>query len=287
VARIGLLLVVAALLAGCGSDEREAGPFAYDEDQPLAVEQVSESEPQGRVVVRDLSYASGDDRVEALLVSPAVKGEARPAVVFLHGAGGDRTEQAVSAVKLAKRGITALTLTVPSRTKTQPAGLTTEEALRWERDKIVDDVIAVRRALDVLGDDDAVDDERLGLVGWSMGARLATIVADVDDRVRATVLESAGAVPVSEYVDAAPFELRDDVQEVLPAIDPLSHVASVRAPLLVQAGRQDEVVPERALQHVAEAAPEGTEVRWYSAGHALDARAERERLDWIARQLER
>ena len=37
-----------------------------------------------------------------------------------------------------------------------------------------------------------------------MGGRLASLVAGVDDRVRATVLMSVGAAPVSEYVDAAP-----------------------------------------------------------------------------------
>jgi predicted esterase len=97
---------------------------------------------------------------------------------------------------------------------------------------------------------------------------------------------SAGAVPVSEYVAEAPDDFRDDVREALTPIDPLAHVRGIRGALFVQAGRSDSIVPERALRSVADAAPEGTRVTWYEAGHALDERAERDRIDWLAEQLE-
>jgi dienelactone hydrolase len=284
---VALLATVAALLAGCGGSTTDAADtFAYDEHQPLALEQGARIPATRRGVVREVSYASGNDRVEAFLVSPEASTGEHPAVVLLHGAGGDRTEQLAAAGKLAERGMIALTLTAPSRTKTRSAALPPEEALRWERDVVVADVVAVRRAFDVLAADEHVDDDRIGLVGWSMGARLATIVADVDDRVRATVLMSAGAAPVSEYVAEAPEEFRDDVREALTPIDPLAHVRSIRGALFVQAGRSDSIVPERALRSVADAAPEGTRVTWYEAGHALDEQAERDRIEWLADQLE-
>jgi dienelactone hydrolase len=284
---VALLAIVAALLAGCGASTTDfADTFAYDENQPLALEQGARTPATRRVVVRELSYASGSDRVEAFLVSPKASTGQHPAVVLLHGAGGDRTEQLASAAKLAERGMVALTLTAPSQGKTRSAALTPEEALQWERDVVAADVVAVRRAFDVLAADEHVDGDRIGLVGWSAGARLATIVADVDDRVRATVLMSAGAVPVSEYVDEAPAEFRDAVREALTPIDPLAHVRGIRGALFVQAGRSDSIVPERALRGVADAAPQGTRVTWYEAGHALDEQAERDRIDWLADHLE-
>ena len=151
---------------------------------------------------------------------------------------------------------------------------------------MIGDITAARRAFDLLDGDDRVDADRLGLVGWSMGARLATIVADVEPRDKATVLMSGGAVPVSEYVDAAPDDLQDDVQAVLPAIDPLTHVRTVHGALFVQAARSDSIVPQRALRAVAEAAPEGSRVTWYDADHDLNAAAERDRIRWLVDQLD-
>ena len=40
---------------------------------------------------------------------------------------------------------------------------------------------------------------------------------------------SVGALPVAEYVDAAPAELRDVVREVLEPIDPLSRLGDAQA----------------------------------------------------------
>ena len=111
------------------------------------------------------------------------------------------------------------------------------------------------------------------------------LVAGADDRVRASALMSAGAAPVSEYVAAAPDDLRDDVQEVLTPIDPLSRIGEAKGEILVQAGRSDSVVPRAALQALADAAPRGTLLRWYDAEHDLNERARRDQLDWLAARL--
>jgi hypothetical protein len=118
-----------------------------------------------------------------------------------------------------------------------------------------------------------------------MGGRLASIVAGVDDRVRATVLMSVGAAPVEAYVEGAPAELQDVVRAALEPIDPLSHVGHAEGAILVQAGRQDSIVPRAALEAVIEAAPQGTKVEWYPTDHALNDRALGDRLDWISDQL--
>lgn len=281
--RLAALLLV-GVAAGCGGTSPVDDPFAYDADQPLRVEMRARVPANEHVMVQGMTYASGDDRIEAYLVSPRTQAERLPAVVFLHGAGGDRDEQLAFATELAERGALALTITAPSKGKSPPPDATPEVALRWQRDTVAEDVVAARRGFDLLVAERA-DGDRLGLVGWSMGARLAAIVADVDERVRATVLMSGGALPVAEYVAAAPDDLRDDVQDVLPAIDPLSHIGSVRGAVFVQAAHSDAVVPERALRALADAAPDGTRVRWYSADHALNAEAGRERLQWLAAQL--
>ena len=112
-----------------------------------------------------------------MLVAPPRSEGRVPAVVYLHGSGGDRTQLLPLASSLAARGAVALTLTLPSGDATPPTGLSPEETLRWQRDTIVADVVAVRRALDVLAADERVDPERLGLVGWSFGGRIGALRA--------------------------------------------------------------------------------------------------------------
>ena len=279
-----LLVAVAVLAAGCGGGGDSNDPLAYDDGAPLALEQGARSERDG-VVVRDISYASGADRVAGYLVSPPSANGKLSGVVLLHGSGGDREEQLGVAVKLAKRGAVALTITAPSRGKSPPDGATGEELVRWQGATIAADAIAARRALDVLSGDDRVDSDRLGLVGWSMGARLAALVAGVDDRVRATVLMSAGAAPVDAYVQGAPAELQGVVREVLEPIDPLTRIDDAKGAVLIQAGRNDSIVPRAALDAVIAAAPEGTKVEWYPTDHALDDRAQADRLDWLSHEL--
>jgi dienelactone hydrolase len=280
-----VLLVLAAvvLLAGCGGPGAD-DPLADDHSAPLALQRGAQTERDG-VRVQEISYASGDDRVEGYLVAPPGRDEKLPGVVFLHGSGDDRNEQLDTAVALAKRGAVAMTITAPSRGKTAPPGATGEELVRWQGGAIAADVVAARRAFDVLADDDRVDDDRLGLVGWSMGGRLASIVAGVDDRVRATVLMSVGAAPVEAYVQGAPADLQDVVREALEPIDPLTHVDDAKGAILVQAGRRDSIVPRAALEAVIDAAPKGTKVEWYPTDHALNDRARNDRLDWLADEL--
>lgn len=284
-----LAIAVGLLLAGCGGGSSGASgqtddPLSYDDGAPLDLQHGTHSERDG-VVVEDVSFASGDDRVEGYLVAPSSTSGKVPAVVFLHGAGGDREEQLDTAVKLAKRGAVALTITAPSGAKTPPAGATGEELVRWQGGTIADDVIAARRAFDLLANDDRVDPDRLGLVGWSMGGRLAALVAGVDDRARATVLMSAGAAPVDAYVAGAPADLQGVVREVLEPIDPLTRIDDAKGKVLVQAGRQDSIVPRAALEAMIAAAPNGTKVEWYPTDHALNDQAQTDRIDWLSDQL--
>ena len=285
--RPALLLVslLALVGAGCGGGDAGDGTFAYDAEASLALEQGAPRERSAPLEARPVSFASGSGRVQGYLVAPPDREGPLPAVVYLHGSGGDRSQLLPFASWLAARGAVALTLTLPSVRMRPPGGLTAEETLRWQGDTIVADVVAVRRAFDVLAADERVDPERLGLVGWSFGGRLGALVAGVDDRVRATVLMSAGAAPVSEYVAAAPAELRDDVEATLTPIDPLTRIGEAEGEILLQAGRSDSVVPRDALQALAAAAPERASLRWYAAEHELDDRARREQLDWLAERL--
>src|SRR5581483_2735179 len=127
----------------------------------------------------------------------------------------------------------------------------------------------------------SVDPERIGYVGWSLGARTGAIAAGVEPRLKALVLMSGGAPPVSDYLAEAPAALRPKLRPLLRDVDPLRWIARAQpGSLLLQDGRRDELVPQAALEGLAAAAPEHTDVRWYRAGHALDLAAFRDQLGW-------
>ena len=289
-----VLLAGAALAGGCGGSgsashaatKQPPSPFAYDRARPLLVAdrgRVNENYP---IAVDDVSYRSGRDRVHGFLALPPHRTSRLPAVVYLHGAGGDRTELLVPATWLAARGAVALTITAPSAVTPTPNGLTPVADLRWQVELQSRDVLAVRRAIDLLARRPDVDPRRIGFVGWSAGAHTGAIVAGVEPRLRAVVLMSGGANPISAYAAQAPRSLRPAVRRYLGKIDPLRYLPRARREaLFLQDGRRDSVVPRRALQALARAAPRGTRIRWYDAGHALGTTASRDQLAFLSRRL--
>jgi fermentation-respiration switch protein FrsA (DUF1100 family) len=97
---------------------------------------------------------------------------------------------------------------------------------------------------------------------------------------------SGGSLPVSAYVAQAPAALRPQVRSSLSQIDPLRWIARARpGSVLLQDGRQDEIVPRAALVALQKAAPRGSVVHWYPAGHDLNAQVYRDQLAFLAKKL--
>ena len=288
-----LLGVVAAMtlaLVGCGRASQQATTstaatgdrraaewtFAYDSSLPLRFADRGVIEHLGPVAVHDVSFASGGERVNGFLVERSGTGR-RPGIVVVHGSGGDRRELLGAAVALAKLGAVALTITEPSSAHPPPAPTSNSQLLSESRSTTQRDVIAVLRAEDVLASLPGVDAKHLGYLGWSAGAKTGIFVAASAPRVQALALLSAGADKLSAFVAAAPPAIRSQVKRVLGSVDPLRYVARARpGTLLLEDGRKDAVVPREALENVIEAAPRGTVVRWYPAGHDLTAAAYRD-----------
>jgi len=286
----GLLAVLVGVTAGCGGSGAHvataSGPFGYDASQPLGFADRGRVNNGYPIAVEDVSYTSGKDRIAAYLVRPPRKHGRLPAVVYLHGAQGDRQELLVPATWIAARGAIALTMTAPSTAAREPRGLKGVSFLRWQTDIQKRDVVAVRRAIDLLAARKDVDPKRIGFVGWSAGSHTGGILAGVEPRLRAIVLMSCGVAPVSEYTSVAPAALRVPIRRYLGSIDPLRYVRRARAgSVFVEDGRTDTVVPHAALLTFINATPRGTKIRWYDAGHALNDPAYRDQLDWLTSRL--
>ena len=113
-----------------------------------------------------------------------------PAVIYLHGQGGDRLEMLYTASWLAGRRAVALTVESPYSPNREIELGPGVEGLRKERNRTVQSVVELRRAVDLLQSLPQVDDDKIGFVGYSAGARTGAILAGVepqDQGVRAHV----------------------------------------------------------------------------------------------------
>ena len=285
---LGLLTM---FLAACGGGAKEVkppaptGPFAYDREAPLQVQKEQVAAGQGGTV-QDISYASPrGGRVTAYLVLPKGGGK-HPAVLLMHGSGADRRELLGLAATLAAHGIAAITIDSPvARTAVQtlPAGL---EGVRRRRALLEQEVLDMRRAVDVLRAEPTVDRARLGFLGFSAGARSGAILAGVEPRIGSFVLISGGADPVSAYVKGASPQLRDQLLPQLRPVDPLRWIAKARPDtIFFQDGRKDEVVPRKALLALIRTAPKPQRVRWYDSGHSPNGRVQADAIAWLAERL--
>jgi dienelactone hydrolase len=258
--KVAVVALLALALAGCGGGGGSAGTHS-------------------------VTFTSGGVRVDAFVVTPSGGGR-HPAVVLVHGAGGNRSELLKPARDLAAKGIVAMTITEPS-TSHPPKPVRTVTALLAEtKASALADAAAVSRAADVLSARSDVDPKRLGYLGWSAGAKTGALVAARDARFKALALLSGGAQPVASFVAAAPPPYRAAVRKTLTEVDPLTALSHARAgTILLEDGRRDAIVPRAALENFIHAAPPSTVVRWYPAGHPLDRTAFRDAEQWLRQQL--
>src|SRR5262245_61367917 len=286
-ARVLLFVLVAVVLAGCGSsgggstttattadDGIQQLDFAYDTAAPLAfADKGRVNKSSYPIAVHDVSSTSSGKKIEAFLLAPPGT-EKKPAVIFVHGAGADRTELIGPAAWLAARDVVTLTLTEPSTAHLPPPADSLARQLQQTRNVQVADVVAVRRAVDLLRERTDVDPDRIGYLGWSSGAKTGALVAATEPHIGAFVLLSAGAAPLSAFIQQAPTNMRKQVKEILGSIDPIRYIARARpGSVLLENGRQDQIVPQSALKNIVRAAPEDTVVHWYAAPHELNQAA--------------
>lgn len=258
-------LAAAALAALAAATFGGSSPFAYDRSLPLDVRVASTTQRDG-VDVEAISYAvDGRTRENAYLLLPTSPGP-HPAIVFDPGRWQTRAFFLAEALADAQRGVAAISL--DDRSIGYPTFTLSD------RPTLIERVVAVRRAVDLLAAQPGVDTSRLGFVGHSDGAEMGGIVAGLDHRLKAVVLMSGGGVWDRTSDPAYDREVAE-----LDADNYISHAAP--AALFFQSALHDQYVPRSDALTYQRLASWPKHARWYDADHMLNAQARRDRQAWL------
>lgn len=267
--------------------------FEYDAKAPLDFQEASAEEQEG-VVVRDISYASPKGgRVTAYLVTPKGKGPF-PGVLFMHGLPGGRDGMLPRALHYARAGAVGLVIDAPfSRRKTEGFPLTFTEQ---DRDDQIQLIVDLRRGVDLLASRPEVDPARIAYVGVSYGGAMGGLLAGVEKRVNAYVLEVGDGGLISHFSGeddrgsplqgGLPKEQRECWLAAMEPIEPLRWIGhATPSALLFQSGRQDDLVPPTDARRYHEAGSQPKTVKWYDSGHRLPEQAIEDQLAWLRERI--
>lgn len=312
-----LPLAIAALLAGCGaggtqpsgsttasgaastSQPPDADRFAYEVGSVGPASLTPQAVLEDGTTVQDLRYTgpSGGE-VSAWLVTPPGDGPFA-GMLYLHGSETDRDDLLDEAMAMATGGVASIVLDAPWVRDGEARG---SEAGNYfapgdEVAMMEQTVTDLRAGIDVLVRDANVDPARIGFMGHSWGASTGAILAAVDERPIAFALVTGRPSWTDFLRGEADARLASIVSMIgaekweayLAALAPFDATAQIGQAngeeLLLQFGTADDVVTPDAVEAFTAAAPEGTTVQSFDAGHVLDNEATAARVAWLADRL--
>ncbi len=260
--------------------------FDYDAEAELDVEQAG-VEYHGQVAVHDLSYASPmGGRATAYLVVPPGDGPFA-GILFAHPGDGSRASFLDEALTLAQAGVVSLLVDSPWA-RPEPWLRDLEYSPANDRDMYTQEIVDLRRAVDVLVSREGVDPQRIGFVGHSYGAHVGGVLSGVETRIKAYVF-MAGVPSRSDRIPRHITSALPDLDAYLEATRPFDAINYVGhaapAALFFQCARQDEIIAEETSRRYAEAGSQPKQITWYDTGHSLDEQARLDRARWLAEYI--
>jgi dienelactone hydrolase len=167
---------------------------------PLAPTTQAPVENDGKVEIAFTYAADADNRVPGILIKPAGAATVqRPAVIVLHGTGGNKEGERALLVQLAHAGFVGIAIDgrhhgarAPGATKAAKSAVYTDAVLRAyrtgkEHPFFFDTAWDVMRLIDYLETRDDIDARRIGMIGFSKGGIETYLTAAADPRVAAAV----------------------------------------------------------------------------------------------------
>src|SRR3954468_18445218 len=287
----------------------EAGPkfdelvreFDYDRNAPLNIREEKSEQRDGATLI-ELTYDSRrGGRVPATLVLPPGEGPFA-GILFGHwmmpkSPVANRKEFLDEALLLSRGGAVSLLIDAPL---VRPGFIREGQGLRGlvqNAEASRQQVIDLRRGVDLLTARKEVDPARLAYVGHSYNAHTGGILAAVEKRIASFVL-LAGEFADEEYIFTfdrpaiTQFRQRNGEKELRDFFrqyafdDPVNFMSrSAPSAVFLQFGQKDEGIPEKFARGYFERFGEPKRIEFYDAGHALNRKAREERVEWLAERL--
>jgi uncharacterized protein len=263
------------------SFETLAKTYQYDSKKPLDAKEEAQKDSAWH-----LTFAGTDGKpVPGVFMRPKASGK-YPVVLLLHGLTSNKETMAASfGTELVKRGFAVLALDAPFHGERKPKNDDAATAQREFQTRFVTTfqvgIKDWRRGLDYLATRPDVDTKRIGLIGYSMGSMMGSILAATDSRVKASAF-CVGGDPILGMAANLPPAAKSAVYPIAPSLF-VGHIAP--RPTLFINGKQDNVVNEAAAKRFYDAAQKPKEIIWADAGHILPPKDAGKAVDWIEKTL--
>lgn len=284
------LTVALSLLASCGSanessttQSEEATQSATATEEEVSEEAATESaettsaaeasqetteetsaEPNGNVSIEQISIAGESYDIPAIVTIPSSE-EKVPCVIMLHGTGTNKDEAGNAYIEMADvfaaNGIASIRIDFAG------SGDSTVDYSKYTFSSAKADAEAAAAYAKTL---DAIDGEKLGIMGWSQGGSMALLTA-AEDKDFKSVLTWAGSLDLSSLVTdemiaeasenkqtqlqfdwREPLNLSKEWIDEMQSTNILDAVKEIDAPILAINGAKDDVVLPENAEKIAE-----------------------------------
>jgi dienelactone hydrolase len=152
----------------------------------------------------------------------------------------------------------------------------------------IEEVVNIRRAMDLLLSQPNVDGKRFACVGHDFGGMYGVLAGSLDQRpTHYVVMAATPRFPDWYlYLPKLEGEARQAFISQMSEINPIAHVPSLSpANVLFQFATDDFHVPKERAEEFFAAAKSPKETKWYEAGHGLNEDATRDRKAWLREKL--
>ena len=152
----------------------------------------------------------------------------------------------------------------------------------------LEEVVNIRRAMDLLLSQPNVDPKRFAYVGHDFGGMYGVLAGSLDQRPNHYVV-MASTPRFSDwylYLPRLEGEAREAFIREMSEIDPIRHVPNLSpAEVFFQFATDDFHVPKERAEEFFAAANDPKEIKWYDAKHGLNEESTQDRKAWLQKKL--